>query len=74
MHMGITNSTARNMGHVPVAGANGTLAWLSSLPARHRVYVHLNNTNPMLNDASLERREVDAAGIRVGADGDEFEI
>jgi pyrroloquinoline quinone biosynthesis protein B len=74
IQMGITDSTAWNMGHVPVAGLNGTLAWLSSLPTRHRVYVHMNNTNPMLNDAAPEYREVNDLGIRVGADGDEFEI
>jgi pyrroloquinoline quinone biosynthesis protein B len=72
--MGITNSTARDMGHVPVAGANGTLVWLSSLPARHRIYVHINNTNPMLDDAGPECREVNGCGVRVGADGDEFEV
>jgi pyrroloquinoline quinone biosynthesis protein B len=74
MRMGIANSTARNMGHVPVAGADGTLAWLSRLPPRHRVYVHINNTNPMLNDAGPEQCEVNSVGVRVGADGDEFEI
>lgn len=72
--MGIANSTARNMGHVSIAGADGTLTWLSSLPARHRVYVHINNTNPILNDIGPECREVNGSGIRVGADGDEFEI
>ncbi len=74
LRMGIAASTARDMGHVPVAGADGTLAWLSSLPARHRVYVHLNNTNPLLNDASSEFREVNESGIQVGADRDEFKI
>jgi pyrroloquinoline quinone biosynthesis protein B len=74
MRMDIANSTARKMGHVPVAGADGTLAWLANLPIQHRVYVHINNTNPMLNDAGQERREVNDHGIRVGADGDEFEI
>jgi pyrroloquinoline quinone biosynthesis protein B len=72
--MGISNATAREMGHVPVAGADGTLTWLSHLPARHRVYIHINNTNPMLNEASSECREVQNAGIRIGADGDEFKI
>jgi len=72
--MGITNSTARNMGHVPVTGADGTLAWLSYLSARHRIYVHINNTNPMLNNAGPECREVNNGGVQVGADGDEFEI
>lgn len=74
MRMGITNSTASHMGHVPVSGAGGTLAWMSTLPARHRVYVHINNTNPMLNDAGPECREVNGCGIRVGADEDEFEV
>src|SRR5205085_1947226 len=72
--MGIANSTARIMGHVPVAGADGTLAWLSGLPVRHRVYVHINNTNPMLNDSGPEHFEVQGRGVRVGMDGDEFEI
>jgi pyrroloquinoline quinone biosynthesis protein B len=72
--MGITNSMARAMGHVPVTGHDGTLAWLGGLPTRHRVYVHINNTNPMLNETGLEFREVENAGVRVGEDRDEFEI
>jgi pyrroloquinoline quinone biosynthesis protein B len=72
--MGITNSTAREMGHVPVSGTGGTLAWLATLQAKHRVYVHINNTNPMLNEAGREFEEVTRAGIRIGRDGDEFEI
>lgn len=72
--MGIANSTAREMGHLSVSGAEGTLAWLASLPARHRVYIHINNTNPMLNEAGPEYAEVHERGIRVGQDGDVFEI
>lgn len=71
---GITDVTAREMGHLPVAGAGGSLGWLGGLPVRHRVYVHVNNTNPMLNAAGPERRRVDAAGVRVGADGDLFDL
>ena len=71
---GITDITAREMGHLPVSGAGGSLEWLGGLPVRHRVYVHINNTNPMLNAASPERRRVDAAGVRVGADGDVFDL
>ena len=70
---GITDITAREMGHLPVDGGEGSLAWIGGLPIRHRVYVHINNTNPMLNDAGPERRRVDAAGVRVGADGDVFD-
>jgi pyrroloquinoline quinone biosynthesis protein B len=72
--MGIGKATAREMGHVPVSGVDGSLAWLSSLPARHKVYVHINNTNPMLNETGPEYREVTRRGLRVGQDGDEFEI
>lgn len=72
--MGISTSTATEMGHVPVSGTTGTLAWLSNLPAQHRVYVHMNNTNPILNEQSPEYRLVAERGIRVGRDGDVFEV
>ena len=71
---GITDVTAREMGHLPVDGAGGSLEWIGGLPIRHRVYVHINNTNPMLNAASPERRRVEGAGVRVGADGDVFDL
>ena len=71
---GITDITAREMGHLPVDGDGGSLGWIGALPVRHRVYVHINNTNPMLNDLSPQRRRVAAAGVRVGADGDVFDL
>jgi pyrroloquinoline quinone biosynthesis protein B len=71
---GITNSTAQQMGHVPVSGEDGTLAWLSNLTVQHRRYVHINNTNPMLNEVGEQWRQVDACGVSVGHDGDSFEI
>ena len=70
----ITDRTAREMGHFPVDGAEGSLSWLATLPARHRVYVHINNTNPMLNRSSAQYRKVTEAGVRVGVDGDLFEL
>jgi pyrroloquinoline quinone biosynthesis protein B len=75
--MGISRSTAREMGHLPVSGFDGSLAWLCKLSfasIRYRVYVHINNTNPMLYDGGPERREVQAAGVHVGMDGDMFVI
>lgn len=74
IHAGIGNRTARQMGHLPVAGEEGSHAWLSTLRATHRVYVHVNNTNPMLNERGSERRMVGESGGRVGADGDTFEL
>jgi len=73
-HAGITDSTATEMGHVPVSGDGGTLNWLAALDAPQRVYVHINNTNPMLNDRSPQRQQVEQAGIRVGVDGDTFTL
>ena len=74
IEMGIKQSTATMMGHVPVSGENGTLQWLSGLPARHRTYVHINNTNPMLMEDGPEHRQVVATGVRVGMDGDQITI
>jgi pyrroloquinoline quinone biosynthesis protein B len=71
---GIGSRTARDMGHLPVSGPEGSLGWLSALRARHRVYVHINNTNPMLNERGPEHRLVTERGVRVGMDGDEFEL
>jgi pyrroloquinoline quinone biosynthesis protein B len=72
--MDIGNLTAREMGHVPVSGTNGSLNWLSRLSARHKIYVHINNTNPILNEARPEFREVTQRGVHVGQDGDEYAI
>ena len=70
----ITDLTATEMGHVPVSGTQGSLDWLGGLSARSRVYVHINNTNPMLNESGPERKQVLARGVQIGMDGDVFEI
>jgi pyrroloquinoline quinone biosynthesis protein B len=71
---GVGGRTAREMGHVPVSGPYGTLGWLAGVPARHRAYVHVNNTNPMLNRAGPEHRAVTDRGVRVASDGDRFNL
>ena len=71
---GISNRTSRQMGHVPVDGPDGSLSWLKSLPVRHRVFVHINNTNPILNERGPHWQNVISSGVRVGVDGDEFEL
>jgi pyrroloquinoline quinone biosynthesis protein B len=72
--LGIGERTARQMDHLPVAGPGGSLERLQSLPSRHRVYTHINNTNPMLVEDSSERARVEEAGLRVGADGMRFTL
>lgn len=66
---GIGTRTAREMDHLPIAGPDGSLAQLATLPCRHRVYTHINNTNPILLEQSSERAAVVAAGLAVGYDG-----
>jgi pyrroloquinoline quinone biosynthesis protein B len=70
---GTGSKTGRRMGHMPIDGADGSLAALSGLGKR-RIYIHINNTNPILVDGSAERRKVDASGWDVAADGMEIRL
>jgi pyrroloquinoline quinone biosynthesis protein B len=70
----IGERTARQIDHLPVAGADGSLARLAGLTGRERVYTHINNTNPMLIEDGPERAAVEAAGLRVGFDGMRFTL
>jgi pyrroloquinoline quinone biosynthesis protein B len=72
--LGIGQRTARAMDHLPVSGPDGSLEQLAALPARHRVYTHINNTNPMLIEDSPQRIEVERHGLVVGADGMRFTL
>jgi pyrroloquinoline quinone biosynthesis protein B len=73
--LGGVKSAARKssaMGHLPIG--NGSLEILSRSAARHRIYLHINNTNPILMPDSPERKAVEGAGIAIGRDGLEFEL
>ena len=74
IRLGIGDRTARQMDHLPVSGPDGSLEHLASLPCRHKVYSHINNTNPMLVEDSAERALVERHGLRVGADGMRFTL
>lgn len=65
--------SATEMGHVPVAGEAGSLRRLAGLPGRS-FYIHLNNTNPLLDAGSNEREAVSRAGVEVAMDGMELEL
>jgi pyrroloquinoline quinone biosynthesis protein B len=67
-------STAWEMGHIPVSGAEGSLQKLAALRGPRKVFVHLNNTNPMLDESGPEYREVRAAGWEIAEDGWSFEL
>ena len=61
--------TAQAIGHVPMSGKDGTIALLSDVPALQRVFVHLNNTNPVLDPRSGAYNAVVEAGWKIGQDG-----
>jgi len=69
-----SGATAREMGHVPISGDEGSLRALAGLRRPRKVYVHVNNTNPMLDESSAEFREVGAAGWEVAEDGWHFNL
>lgn len=69
-----SGATAREMGHAPVSGPEGSLRKLASLRNPRKVFVHVNNTNPMLDESSPEHREVRAAGCEVAEDGWHFDL
>jgi pyrroloquinoline quinone biosynthesis protein B len=66
--------TGARMGHMSLAGPEGTLAAFRDLPVRRRILIHLNNTNPVLLADSPERAHVEAEGWEVAEDGMEFTL
>jgi len=66
---GVGTKTGWRMGHVPMRGANGSIEALSGIAIGRRVFVHINNTNPVLVEGSAERAGVEAAGWTVAHDG-----
>lgn len=72
--LGLASKTSRDMGHVPIDGPGGSLELLSPLPIDRKVYIHINNTNPILLDDSPERLRLDRHGMEVAVDGLEIEI
>jgi pyrroloquinoline quinone biosynthesis protein B len=71
---GTGHKTGRRMGHMPVGGADGSLAALTGLGIERLVYTHMNNTNPILIEGSDEHRAVVAAGAETAHDGLEIAL
>jgi len=68
--MGLGRKTARDIGHLPQSGPGGMIEWLAKLPAHtRRCLIHINNTNPILDEDSDERAALAAARIEVCEDG-----
>jgi pyrroloquinoline quinone biosynthesis protein B len=72
--LGISERSARDMGHLPLSGPGGTLEALARLQRPRKALVHINNTNPILLEESPERDAVLCAGVEVAYDGLEIEL
>ncbi len=73
--MGLSKKTARCIGHLPQSGAGGMIEWLDQLPARtRRLLIHINNTNPILDEDSAERALLAQHRIEVCEDGMNIDV
>jgi pyrroloquinoline quinone biosynthesis protein B len=74
IRLGMGTRTAREMGHLPIGGAGGSLEQLAPHAVERTIYVHLNNTNPVLLEDAPERRLVEQHGMEVAVDGLEIQL
>jgi pyrroloquinoline quinone biosynthesis protein B len=74
IRLGLAGKTAREMGHQPIDGPDGSLAPLAKLSIGRTIYIHINNTNPILLEDAPERRILQQHGIEVAVDGLELRM
>ncbi len=75
IRLGLSRKTARDIGHLPQSGPGGMLEWLEQLPSGTRkILIHVNNTNPILDENSDERLALVRRGIEVAWDGMEVRL
>lgn len=73
--LGLSKKSARDIGHLPQSGPGGMVEWLGRLPPlTRRLLIHINNTNPILDEDSPERAELRRAGIEVCEDDMTIEV
>jgi len=74
IRLGVGNKTGRRMGHISMSGKDGAIAAFRDLDVKRRVFIHINNSNPVLLDDSPERRAAEAAGWEIAYDGMEVRL
>ncbi len=73
IRLGVSRKRAREIGHLPQSGDGGMLEWLARLPAGTRkILIHINNTNPILDERAPESAELKRRGVEVAYDGMEI--
>jgi len=74
IEQGLLNKTGARMGHISMSGETGSIAAFSKLGVGRLIYVHINNSNPALDENSAARKAIDGAGWEVGYDGMEVRL
>ncbi len=72
IRLGLGRKTGARMGHMAMSGPDGSIAAFAPLRIGRKVFVHMNNSNPVLDPDSPERTEAEAAGWIIGQDGMEI--
>jgi len=72
IRQGVGHKRAREIGHLPQSGAGGMIEQLRAFPNARRILIHINNTNPILDEDSAERAVLEREGIEVAYDGMEL--
>jgi pyrroloquinoline quinone biosynthesis protein B len=70
----LLDKTGQRMGHISISGPDGSIAAFAPLGVKRRIYVHINNSNPVLDEGSAARREAEAAGWEIAHDGMEVRL
>jgi pyrroloquinoline quinone biosynthesis protein B len=71
---GLGNKTGQNMGHIAMSGARGAIESLDGLDIGRKMFLHINNSNPVLLRDSAERATAERAGWQIPADGTEITL
>jgi pyrroloquinoline quinone biosynthesis protein B len=74
IRLGVGPKTGRRMGHISMSGEDGAIAAFRDLGVRRRIFIHINNSNPVLLEDSPERRAAEAAGWEIAHDGMEVRL
>jgi pyrroloquinoline quinone biosynthesis protein B len=75
IRLGVSRKRARDIGHLPQSGTGGMLEWLERLPAATRkILIHINNTNPILDESSVESAELARRGVEIATDSMEISL
>lgn len=74
IEQGLLGKTGARMGHVNMSGPEGSIAGFAPLGVERKVYIHINNSNPVLNEFSAERKAAEEAGWEIGYDGMELSL